>query len=48
MHHYEDGHWQAFITIDGRSKLINNHPAFSGISFTEPAELVDGMRDLPY
>jgi len=40
---YEDGHWQAFITIDGWSKLINSHPAFSGISFTESTELVDGV-----
>jgi len=31
VHQYEDGHWQAFITIDGWSKLINSHPAFSGI-----------------
>jgi len=40
---YEDGHWQAFITIDGWSKLINSHPAFSGISFTESSELVGGL-----
>ena len=43
IHHYEDGHWQAFITIDGWSKLINSHPAFSGISFTESEELVAGV-----
>lgn len=43
LHQYEDGHWQAFITIDGWSKLINSHPAFSGISFTESTELVDGI-----
>jgi hypothetical protein len=42
-HQYEDGHWQAFITIDGWSKLINSHPAFSGISFTESSELVGGV-----
>jgi hypothetical protein len=40
---YEDGYWQAFITIDGWSKLINSHPAFSGISFTESSELVSGV-----
>lgn len=39
---YEDGHWQAFITIDGWSKLINEHPAFNGICFTESDELVNG------
>jgi hypothetical protein len=43
IHQYEDGHWQAFITIDGWSKLINSHPAFSGISFTESDELVSGV-----
>ena len=43
IHQYEDAHWQAFITIDGWSKLINSHPAFSGISFTESTELVDGI-----
>ena len=43
IHQYEDGHWQAFITIDGWSKLINSHPAFSGISFTESTELVNEM-----
>ena len=43
IHQYEDGHWQAFITIDGWSKLINSHPAFSGISFTESTELVGGV-----
>jgi len=43
VHQYEDGHWQAFITIDGWSKLINSHPAFSGISFTESSELVGGV-----
>ena len=43
VHQYEDGHWQAFITIDGWSKLINSHPAFSGISFKESTELVGGI-----
>ena len=42
IHQYEDGHWHAFITIDGWSKLINSHPAFNGISFTESTELVNG------
>jgi len=43
IHKYEDSHWQAFITIDGWSKLINSHPAFSGISFTESTKLVNGI-----
>ena len=40
---YEDARWQAFITIDGWSKLINSHPSFSGIGFTESEELVGGV-----
>jgi len=43
INQYEDDHWQAFVTIDGWSKLINEHPAFNGISFTESEELVDGV-----
>ena len=43
IYRYEDGHWQAFITIDEWSKLINSHPTFSGISFTESTELVGGV-----
>ena len=43
IHQYEDNHWQAFITIDGWSKLINSHPSFSGISFTESEELIGGV-----
>jgi hypothetical protein len=43
INQYEDAHWQAFITIDGWSKLINTHPSFSGISFTESEELVGGV-----
>ena len=33
INQYEDGHWQAFITIDGWSKFINEHRAFNGISW---------------
>lgn len=43
INQYDDGQWQAFITIDGWSKLINRHPAFSGISFTESNELIGGV-----
>ncbi len=43
INQYEDNHWQVFITIDGWSKLINSHPSFSGISFTESEELVSGV-----
>jgi len=43
INQYEDNQWQAFISIDGWSKIINNHPAFSGISFTESNELISGV-----
>ena len=39
----EIGSWQPFITIDGWSKLINQHPAFSGMCFREAEQLVDGI-----
>ena len=35
---YEDCHWQAYITVEGYSKILNSHPAFDGISFTESLE----------
>ena len=43
IYSYDDGHWQAAINIDGWAKLINNHPAFNGIAFTESAELIHGV-----
>jgi hypothetical protein len=43
INQYEDNQWQAFITIDGWSKIINNHPSFSGISFNESNELISGV-----
>jgi hypothetical protein len=43
INQYEDNQWQVFITIDGWSKIINNHPAFCGISFTESNELISGV-----
>ena len=35
---YEDTHWQAYITVEGYSKLLNRHPAFDGITFTQSEE----------
>ena len=35
---YEDCHWQPYITVEGYSKILNSHPAFDGISFTESLE----------
>jgi len=40
---YEDCHWQAYITVEGYSKILNSHPAFDGISFTESLEKTNGI-----
>jgi len=40
---YEDGSWQVFITVDGWSKLMNQHPAFCGIEFTESTESINNV-----
>ena len=40
---YEDGSWQVFITVDGWSKLMNQHPAFCGIEFTESPERINNV-----
>ena len=39
---YED-QWQAIISMDGWIKLINQHPAFTGFSFTESPETDQGL-----
>ena len=38
---YDDSHWQAYITVEGYSKILNSHPAFDGISFTESVEKIN-------
>ena len=38
-----DDHWQASISVDGWIKLINRHPAFAGMSFTESPETDQGL-----
>ena len=40
---YDDCHWQAYITVEGYSKILNSHPAFDGISFTESQEKTSGI-----
>jgi hypothetical protein len=40
---YEDTHWQAYITVEGYSKILNHHPAFDGIAFTQSEELTNGI-----
>jgi len=42
---YEDGHWQAFITIEGCSKLLNQHPQFNGLLFNQADTLIDGVPE---
>lgn len=40
---YDDSHWQAYITVEGYSKILNRHPAFNGITFKESAENNEGI-----
>ena len=42
---YENGGWQVFISIEGCSKLLNQHPQFSGLTFTQSDTLVEGTPE---
>jgi len=42
---YDDGHWQVFISIEGCSKLLNQHPQFNGLVFNQADTLVDGVPE---
>lgn len=42
---YEDGQWQVFITIEGCSKLINQHSQFNGLVFNQADTLIDGLPE---
>ena len=42
---YDDGHWQVFITIEGCSKLLNQHPQFNGLVFNQATTLVEGIPE---
>lgn len=42
---YEDGSWQVFITIEGCSKLLNQHPQFNGLAFTCSDTLIEGVPE---
>ena len=42
---YEDGQWQVLITIEGCSKLLNQHPQFNGLHFTQADTLIDGLPE---
>jgi hypothetical protein len=39
----QDQTYQPFITIDGWSKLMNDHPQYAGMSLRESSELIDGI-----
>lgn len=42
---YEDGTWQVFITIEGCSKLLNQHNQFNGLTFTQSDTFIDGVPE---
>jgi hypothetical protein len=42
---YEDGHWQVFITIEGCTKLLNQHSQFNGLIFNQSETLIDGIPE---
>ena len=42
---YDDGQWQVFITIEGCSKLLNQHPQFNGLVFTQADTFIDGVPE---
>jgi hypothetical protein len=42
---YDDGHWQVFITIEGCSKLLNQHPQFNGLVFHQADTLLEGVPE---
>jgi hypothetical protein len=42
---YEDGHWRVLITIEGCSKLLNQHPQFNGLVFKQADTLIDGVPE---
>jgi hypothetical protein len=42
---YDDGQWQVFITIEGCSKLLNQHPQFNGLVFNQADTFIDGVPE---
>jgi len=42
---YDDGQWQVLITIEGCSKLLNQHPQFNGLVFNQADTLIDGVPE---
>ena len=42
---YEDGHWQAHITVEGCCTLLNRHPQFNGLTFTQSESNIMGAPE---
>jgi len=42
---YKDGNWQVFISIDGCSKLLNEHSQFNGLVFNQADTLIEGVPE---
>jgi hypothetical protein len=42
---FEDGQWQALITIEGCSRLLNQHSQFNGLTFKQSDTLIDGVPE---
>ncbi len=42
---YEDGNWHVFISIDGCSKLLNEHSQFNGLVFNQADTLIEGVPE---
>jgi len=42
---YEDGNWQVYITVDGAIKVLNQHEAFDGITFSQSENLIEGIPE---
>ena len=42
---FEDGQWQVLITIEGCSKLLNQHHQFNGLVFNQADTLIDGVPE---
>jgi hypothetical protein len=42
---YEDGNWQAMITVEGWVKILNQHDSFNGITFNQSENLIEGIPE---
>lgn len=42
---HEDGHWQAYVTIEGCYTLLNRHPQFNGLTFSQSDACITGIPE---